>query len=210
MKSWCRSGQSCFKTCDLTLTQLSLSLFPAGLHCNEHTRTHAHSHLSDTDSLLSALERALRLTLSALLLNGGMQPRADRAAFPLEPSAACVRRRRQGRGVKLPVITTVEFYWRRRDTDWRKERKKKICTYVADTAVIWWASHFSNPEQFVTQTPGCFCFWWMFALPRISKGTEQRVSRGGNIEKKNWILSPFMRCSASLSTGILASKYGWI
>lgn len=90
------------------LSQLSLALsfslslsFQLG-YIVIHTHMHTHSHslcLSDTDSLLRALERGLKLTLSALLLNGGMQPRADRAVIPLEPSAARVRRRRQVRRV---------------------------------------------------------------------------------------------------------------
>ncbi|TNN37461.1 hypothetical protein EYF80_052377 [Liparis tanakae] len=67
-----------------------------------HRRAHAHTRarslscprcLPDTDSLLSASERGLRGSHSQReLLNGGTQPRADRAVIPPEPSAARVRR----------------------------------------------------------------------------------------------------------------------
>lgn len=84
----------------LPLSSASLPLFPAGLHCN--TQAHARSltlALPVWHRLYLKRWRGLRLTLSAQLLNGGMQPRADRAVIPLEPSAARVRRGRQVRRV---------------------------------------------------------------------------------------------------------------
>lgn len=140
----------------LSLSSISLSFQLGYIVIHTHTHTHARSltHslcLSDTDSLLSALERGLRLTLSAQLLNGGTQPRADRAVIPLEPSAACVRRRRQVRGAKLaPCHHNTGVLLTGEETQTEERREQEICSYVADTAVTWSASHPSNPGQFVT------------------------------------------------------------
>lgn len=179
MKSWCRSGQSCFKTCDLTLSQLSLS-FQLGYsviltHTHTHTLAHTLTHslcLSDTDSALSALgEKTEAHTISTASQWGDAAK--SRQSSHSTGAFRCTREKETtSEGGKLApcqhkigVLLTEERHR-------LKERK-------ADLLGCGWYSSDMISLPSLKSWPVCdldlwvFCFWWL-CCHGFLKEIEQR------------------------------------
>lgn len=202
MEGWCKEvNKACF-ICFLSLAErgslalryviwlplssASLSLFPAGLHCNTGTCTLTHTRSAClTQTLLKALERTEAHTISTASQWGD----AAKSRQSGHSTGAFRRMREEGttseEGKLAPCHHNIGVFFLTEKRHWRRRR--------VDLHECGWHSSDMISLPSLKSWPVCdthprvFCFWWLVVLPRILKAAEQQwgPEEGGYWEENN-------------------------